>query len=216
MIRSGGWWWREVRQTSPGPNFHTFKEGCQLAPWFISPTCPPQLVMLLHWTPTYPKLAETVPRRGEGVSAYFSYRMLAIWVKIQAIFTFTCFCEDLGHWKDISILSGRPFIKVLLHLGMRSDFLATRFQTKQQQYCFHSRYGYYYRQPWVLGCSVCFAQRLEQRNIYRCLSHEPMCCQSRELPSNAPGLSIVSFGWEPACYRAHSSCLRVKKWFCNQ
>ena len=81
MIRSGGCWWREVKQTSPGPNFHTFKEGCQLAPWLILPTCPPQLVMLLHSTPTYPKLAETVPRLVDSVPAYLSYRLLAVWVK---------------------------------------------------------------------------------------------------------------------------------------
>ena len=124
MIRSGGCWWREVKQTSPGPNFHTFKEGCQLAPWLILPTCPPQLVKLLHSTPTYPKLAETVPRLGDSVPAYSSYRLLAIWVKIQEIFYFTCYCEDLGCWQDISVLSGRLFIKVLLHPGMMRDFLA--------------------------------------------------------------------------------------------
>ena len=84
------------------------------------------------------------------------------------------------------------------------------FQTKQQQYCFHSRYGCYYGWSWGLGSSLCFAQRLEQRNSYRCLSHEPMRCQSTELPSKAPGLAIVSFGWEPACYWAHSNCLRAK------
>ena len=125
MIRSGGCWWREVKQTSPGPNFHTFKEGCQLAPWLILPTCPPQPVMLLHSTPTYPKLAETVPRLGDSVPAYLSYRLLAVWVKQNSRdLYFHLLLWGARALKRHQCLSGRLFNKILLHSGMMSDFLA--------------------------------------------------------------------------------------------
>lgn len=49
---------------------------------------------------------------------------------------------------------------------------------------------------WALGPSLCFAYSLEQRNIYSSWvkKFEDLCPRSRGLPSNAPGMAIVSSG----------------------
>lgn len=58
----------------------------------------------------------------------------------------------------------------------------------------HWKCGYRRRQSWALGCPLCFAYSLEQRNIYNSWLNEPLCPWSRGLPSHAPGMAIVRSG----------------------
>lgn len=135
----------------------------------------------------------------------------ALWVKIQEIFTFSCYCEELGCWKEGSILRCRPFTKVLLHSGVMSGFFAACFQTQRQQYYFDSRYSYSNGQSWDLGSFSCFAQSLEQRNIYRCLSHEPVCVGSLDsCPLMSLECLLSTLGESQPARILHAICLRAK------
>lgn len=105
-----------------------------------------------------------------------------------------------GCWREGSVFSGSLVAKVLSHSAMTSGFLVSLFQTRQQRYSSDPSDCYCNGPSWGFGSSLFFAQNLEQRNICRCLFREPTRSQPREPPSNVPGMSMTSSGWEPTCW----------------
>lgn len=186
--------WRVAGGGAKGPG----PPALQLWPAPHLPTPPPpetdfcrlssSACWLLHSTPTRPRLAEMIRETGPPHSRAGHWQSD---LKNQKIHVLTCYFKRVGSWKEGRILGCGLFTKVLFQNTEWHPFS----QTKQQQNYLIGG-GVIWGPVWALGPSLCFAYSLEQRNIYSSWvkKFEDLCPRSGGLPSNAPGMAIVSSG----------------------
>ena len=184
ILRLEGCWWGGARHASP--------PAAARALWLTSTGSPPQLASFsihhqhaLSWQ----KLLQDSSRETGLPTSHAGHWQPEL--KNRQMFIFTCYFKGVGSWKEGSVLSCGLFTKVLSLQSCRVASLLFFFKPNSSSI---SSFEVWLLQWTVLsfGILLVLCQSLAQRNIYSSWWNEPMCPQSRELPSNASGMATVS------------------------